>query len=379
MTVTETKLKKTARQGNFELLRIIAMIMIVTLHYRGKGKLLNLDNGSNTYFVAWFCEALSYVAVNVYVLISGYFIKSTKFRFNKILDLWIQTIIISGTAYIIALKTGISEEFKSADFFKSFMPITRNSYWFITTYFVFCAIAPFLVNIVNTINQKQHKTVCATLVFITSVLPTIFFEADWLKISKGYHIIWFVTLFFVASYIRKYDTFKKSPFFYFVLYLASCTIGYVIKFVLCYLTLRLNNTDKSDKFFANYNMFFVFLASVFLFLAFKNIKINSNILNKIILFFSSTTLYVYLIHEAPSTRSFLWEKIVNPMGHLGFPDIIINYIVGIFGVYFACTVLGYIIKTVYSLLQLPKLTLLISNVLSKLTNKIMESKLISKH
>lgn len=379
MTVTETKLKKTARQGNFELLRIIAMIMIVTLHYLGKGKLLNLDNGSNTYFVAWFCEALSYVAVNVYVLISGYFIKSTKFRFNKILDLWIQTIIISGTAYIIALKTGISEEFKSADFFKSFMPITRNSYWFITTYFVFCAIAPFLVNIVNTINQKQHKTVCATLVFITSVLPTIFFEADWLKISKGYHIIWFVTLFFVASYIRKYDTFKKSPFFYFVLYLASCTIGYVIKFVLCYLTLRLNNTDKSDKFFANYNMFFVFLASVFLFLAFKNIKINSNILNKIILFFSSTTLYVYLIHEAPSTRSFLWEKIVNPMGHLGFPDIIINYIVGIFGVYFACTVLGYIIKTVYSLLQLPKLTLLISNVLSKLTNKIMESKLISKH
>ena len=379
MTVTETKLKKTARQGNFELLRIIAMIMIVTLHYLGKGKLLNLDNGSITYFVAWFCEALSYVAVNVYVLISGYFIKSTKFKFNKILDLWIQTIIISGTAYIIALKTGISEEFKSPDFFKSFMPITRNSYWFITTYFVFCAIAPFLVNIVNTINQKQHKTVCATLVFITSVLPTIFYEADWLKISKGYHIIWFVTLFFVASYIRKYDTFKKNPFFYFVLYLLSCTIGYVIKFVLCYLTLSLNNTDKSDKFFANYNMFFVFLASVFLFLAFKNIKINSNILNKIILFFSSATLYVYLIHEAPSTRSFLWEKIVNPMGHLGFPDIIINYIVGIFGVYFVCSVLGYIIKTVYSLLQLPKLTLLISNVLSKLTNKIMESKLISKH
>ena len=379
MTVTETKLKKTARQGNFELLRIIAMIMIVTLHYLGKGKLLNLDNGSITYFVAWFCEALSYVAVNVYVLISGYFTKSTKFKFNKILDLWIQTIIISGTAYIIALKTGISEEFKSPDFFKSFMPITRNSYWFITTYFVFCAIAPFLVNIVNTINQKQHKTVCATLVFITSVLPTIFYEADWLKISKGYHIIWFVTLFFVASYIRKYDTFKKNPFFYFVLYLLSCTIGYVIKFVLCYLTLRLNNTDKSDKFFANYNMFFVFLASVFLFLAFKNIKINSNILNKIILFFSSATLYVYLIHEAPSTRSFLWEKIVNPMGHLGFPDIIINYIVGIFGVYFVCSVLGYIIKTVYSLIQLPKLTLLISNVLSKLTNKIMESKLISKH
>ncbi len=377
--MTETKLKKTARQGNFELLRIIAMIMIVTLHYLGKGKLLNLDNGSITYFVAWFCEALSYVAVNVYVLISGYFTKSTKFKFNKILDLWIQTIIISGTAYIIALKTGISEEFKSPDFFKSFMPITRNSYWFITTYFVFCAIAPFLVNIVNTINQKQHKTVCATLVFITSVLPTILYEADWLKISKGYHIIWFVTLFFVASYIRKYDTFKKNPFFYFVLYLLSCTIGYVIKFVLCYLTLSLNNTDKSDKFFANYNMFFVFLASVFLFLAFKNIKINSNILNKIILFFSSATLYVYLIHEAPSTRSFLWEKIVNPMGHLGFPDIIINYIVGIFGVYFVCSVLGYIIKTVYSLLQLPKLTLLISNVLSKLTNKIMESKLISKH
>lgn len=137
--------------------------------------------------------------------------------------------------------------------------------------------------------------------------------------------------------------------------------------------------DRSEMFFGNYNMFFIFLASIFLFLAFKNIKISNKVINKIILFFSSTTLYVYLIHEAPSTRNYLWKNMINPTGHLGVPDIIINYIVGIFGVYFVCSILGYIIKTVYSLLRLPKLTLFISNTLTKLTKKLMNIKLISRH
>lgn len=200
----EAKIKSpAARQGNFELLRIVAMIMIVTLHYLGKGKLLELNNNSITYYVAWFCEALSYVAVNIYVLISGYFTKSTKFKLNKILDLWIQAIVISASAYIISVKTGILDEIKPSNLIKSFAPITSNSYWFITTYFVFCAISPFLVNVVNSINQKQHKAICAVMIFLTSVMPTIFFVEDWLEISGGYHIVWFITLFFVASYIRK--------------------------------------------------------------------------------------------------------------------------------------------------------------------------------
>ena len=64
------------RQLNYELLRIIAMLMIVSLHYLSKGEILG-DHARNdmtvTGYVAWLIEAFCIVAVNVYVLISGYF------------------------------------------------------------------------------------------------------------------------------------------------------------------------------------------------------------------------------------------------------------------------------------------------------------------
>ena len=377
--MSEKTIKKAPRQSNFELLRIVAMVMIVTLHYLGKGKLLETEAGSLTYYFAYALETMCLVSVNIYVLISGYFMKSTSFKFNKILDLWIQTVVISFGAFIIARKTGILPEFKYDDFYYGLMPITHNSYWFITTYFVFCAIAPFLAKTVDTLDKKQHKNVCAVLVFLTSVLPTVFFTVDWLKISKGYHIVWFITLYFVASYIRKYDTFKKSPFVYLLGFVGFSAVSFILKFVIQKAWSIFSEKNPSDSFLKGYNMLFMFLASLFLFLAFKNIIIDSKIISKIIIFFSSTTLYVYLIHEAPAIRYYLWGTIVNPRAHMGFPDLIVNYIIGVGAVYIGCSLLGFIIKSLYSLLQLPKLTLAINKLLIKLTEKIMNVPFISKH
>ena len=71
------------RASNIELLRIIAMFFVVSLHYLGKGGTL-LPYGDenftfNTWF-AWLIEAFAYVAVNVYVLIAGYFLVDAKFK-----------------------------------------------------------------------------------------------------------------------------------------------------------------------------------------------------------------------------------------------------------------------------------------------------------
>ena len=67
---------KKERQLNYELLRIIAMLMIVSLHYLGKGGLLGnpaRQDMTAAGYTAWLAEAFCLVAVNVYVLISGYF------------------------------------------------------------------------------------------------------------------------------------------------------------------------------------------------------------------------------------------------------------------------------------------------------------------
>ena len=67
------------RMANIELLRILAMMMVVSLHFLAKGELLPSLTGplNGQGYLAWFLESFSIMAVDVYVLISGYFLVET--------------------------------------------------------------------------------------------------------------------------------------------------------------------------------------------------------------------------------------------------------------------------------------------------------------
>ena len=85
---------KPGRQANFELLRIIAMFMVVILHWNTNSGLL-LDVGSPvTGAGVWslVTESVCIVAVNVYVLISGYFLSSCTFSFRRVARVLVQTL-----------------------------------------------------------------------------------------------------------------------------------------------------------------------------------------------------------------------------------------------------------------------------------------------
>ena len=69
----------SVRKPNFELLRIIAMLMIVTLHYNiHADALLQLGvPASKVQIFATVIETFCITGVNVYVLLSGYFLSKT--------------------------------------------------------------------------------------------------------------------------------------------------------------------------------------------------------------------------------------------------------------------------------------------------------------
>ena len=58
------------RNSNIKFLRIIAMLMVVTLHMLNFGGLLEKSNTTTLKgFLIWFLESLCFVAVDCYVLI----------------------------------------------------------------------------------------------------------------------------------------------------------------------------------------------------------------------------------------------------------------------------------------------------------------------
>ena len=74
---------------NIEILRLLAMAMVVSLHYLAKGELLEKLTGplSLQGHLAWILESFSIAAVDVYVLISGYFLVETGFRCRRVISL----------------------------------------------------------------------------------------------------------------------------------------------------------------------------------------------------------------------------------------------------------------------------------------------------
>lgn len=84
------------RQANFELLRMLAMLMVVTMHFLSHtGSLPEAGNRLTERTVAAILiEAFCIVAVNVYVFISGYFLSESGFSLKRLIRLICQVLFL---------------------------------------------------------------------------------------------------------------------------------------------------------------------------------------------------------------------------------------------------------------------------------------------
>lgn len=61
------------RNYGIDMLRIVAMFMVIILHILGRGGILDsVKTFSPNYYIGWFMEIASFGAVNCYAIISGY-------------------------------------------------------------------------------------------------------------------------------------------------------------------------------------------------------------------------------------------------------------------------------------------------------------------
>ena len=84
-------MKEKVRSYNVDLLRIISMMMVVTLHSLSRSGMLTETEGI-IFNLSWFLEIVCYGAVDIFLLISGYFGVKSKFKLSRILSLWLQVV-----------------------------------------------------------------------------------------------------------------------------------------------------------------------------------------------------------------------------------------------------------------------------------------------
>ncbi len=345
---------KKEREKNYEILRIVAMLMIVCLHYLSKGGALADPSGklAPTGYTAWLIEAFCLVAVNVYVLISGYFgigdESATSIEQTKITDvlkrplcIWLQVFFYSVVIGVLFLVTGV-QEFDIYTVFMYVFPISTEHYWFATSYILLTLLMPFINAGFDRLEKRSVQGVLACMLVLFSLAKTIIpMQLPW--DHKGYDAFWFVFLYLTGAYLRRYGINRiNSRAKSIALYVVSSLL--IFASMLCIRTLYLETGSLKDfiSYGYSYNFLFCYTAAIGLFLVFqRNPKTESaNPCGSTLQLISGATFGVYLIHEHVNLR-YLWPTLFNTAEYATapVPTFILHMIGTVAVVYVVCTLI----------------------------------------
>ena len=143
---------------------------------------------------------------------------------------------------------------------------------------------------------------------MTSIWCGIVPTADPFEIKGGYSLTYFIVLYIIASYIRKYvRNVKKSKAL--IVYIAMSSTIFLSIVVLYIISRMINAFESILNYYAHYNSIFVTIGAVALFLLFLQIEIKNKKFEKMVCLVSPLTMGVYLIHDNPYMRNVIWKKI----------------------------------------------------------------------
>ncbi len=163
-------MEKKKRQSNIELLRILAMGGVILLHYNNvnMGGALNSSAGRMNYTILVGLESLFIAAVNLFVMITGYFLfRTNKRSIGRAIALIFQTCLFSFVC--TALKMAHGDIPKSSN---TLLCASLPLNWFVILYAALYLVSPLLNRAIRGIDNKTLKQVILLLVILFSVWPS---------------------------------------------------------------------------------------------------------------------------------------------------------------------------------------------------------------
>ena len=291
---------KAQRQINLEILRILCMLFIIVGHVGGRSGIESFSSFAT----------IAPHAVNCFVLISGYFLITSKFKIERVLRVILETIFYTFTITIILYLLGKANLY---DIAKSIMPFapTKFSYWFVNKYLAVILLSPFICKVCTTISKRQYQILLVTLLLIGSSLLTVFPFGE--LFGNGFSLLWMTIVFITGGYLRLYTPKFK--------YWGIATLGLLILYNIC-------NIYAQGLINLKYNSLITYTLAIATFMWFKNLHIpNNGIIAKTASFIAPHIFAAYLIHEQGLMRTYIVDILHKFSGHM--PDMLYLYIFGI--------------------------------------------------
>lgn len=315
-----------ARQSNFELLRIISMMLIVSLHYFEHGFYVPESEPLTANIM--FLQSLKFgrIGVDLFVLISGYFLVTQKFRLRKFLKLFFQCAVIHCAFTIVHYIKG---EATALNILSSIFSMLTSEHWFVTTYAVMYLLSDYINLVINNLNRRQHLALAVLLIAISSALPTFL----GLRMCSS-SLFFFISLYVSAAYVRLYSPklleskhcLTLGIFLLVILDIARLAFIWFGQEHAVLLKIANRMTVKED--------FFMVVCAMLIFAGFKNLKIKySPFINTV----AASSLGAYIVDGGRFNYHLFFTDILHTQEYLYSPYIFVHAPFAILFYYTAAT------------------------------------------
>lgn len=322
---------KNKRIAGIELLRIIAMLMIIAYHFSVHA---GFSFSSNTINInrLWvqFLEIGGKSGVNIFVLITGYFcIKSERRNNLRLVKIWTAALFYSVIIYFTFVFFG-GETFSIIQFVKHIFPITFSQWWFLSAYFMLYLVSPFLNKLLNGLSQTDYLKLLVILTLcwcITSTFLTVPIECN--------NFLWFTYVYALSGYIRLYKIDEKGTCrFYFCALAILVLLSFASALIFDFLGLNISVFSNHATYFFGMQKLPTLLISIAMFMAFLKIDIKNG---KIITFVSPAMFGVYLLHDCSGVRTLIWNKLFKVANLQNSKMLVLCSVIEVISVFLVCT------------------------------------------
>jgi surface polysaccharide O-acyltransferase-like enzyme len=333
------------RESGTELLRIVAMLMIVSHHIfrhivMSDDGLSAVSGNMDACLIAKLLDAFVLIGVNVFIMISGYY--KIKLSVRKLLSLFLLLSMFKIVRLLLVFKAGNVE---IINYFEPLIPFTHCG-WYMEDYFVLCLLAPILNAFIDYSSKYNYKKQIAIYAFMMIYLG-FFWGIE--GFSDGYSVNQFVFLYLVGAFIHKFSMSSACKSSTLIITYVTCSVLTGVLMCLTVLEPEFRHFN-----FSAYDSPLMIVSSIAFFLLMMKI----NFKNKWVNFVAAATLSVWLIQEGAGWGSsycyHFMQNLYISHSVIVFIGIIILYIVFLFAAaIFFDNLFKYIVSLIINPIMIP--------------------------
>lgn len=264
--------QKRTRCSNIELLRIVAMLLIMFGHSH-----IRVHHAST--FIDILLSCITTTGVGIFIAISGWF--GIHFKVNGLAKYLYQVFFTLWIVYVLAIAFGITEInmagiMISLSFYKG--------YWFIMGYLGLYLISPILNSFVEHATKREYQILLLFYFLFQSYYSWL---SAWYDYYNGYSIILFGGIYLSAAYVRKYPIqwLQKNALVLLV------GVLFFMSMIAYFSLLKFGHAARQIR---DDNPLVIFV-SLLMVLSFSKLKFQSKVVN----WLAASCFAVYLIHYSP--------------------------------------------------------------------------------